>query len=140
MGNRPVCTVETMMRYLSVRGDGHSPLILLQDGHPLSLSLLTDWLRQIMSAAGIHGNFSSRNSALWLLRLRLIIGFLITSSRPCAVGPVALSAAHSNTFRPFGLSFFHPVLTHLTVFYLLALVLARKEAAIYIAGGTSNQP
>ena len=34
---------------------------MLQDGRPLSRVLLTDWLRQIFSAAGISGNFSNHS-------------------------------------------------------------------------------
>ena len=60
IGNCPLCVVEAMMRYLSIRGTGRGPLFLLQDGHPLSRSLLMDWL-PYMSAVGIHGNFSSHS-------------------------------------------------------------------------------
>ena len=49
------------MRYLSIRGDEPGPLFLLQDGRPFSRSLLTEWLRQIMPDAVIHGNFSSHS-------------------------------------------------------------------------------
>ena len=55
----PLCAVQAMMAYLVQRGNVPGPLLLLQDGHPLSRPHLTDWLRQIQSAAGIQGNFSS---------------------------------------------------------------------------------
>lgn len=45
-----------VMTYLSIRGDGPGPLFVLQDGHPLSRSPLTEWFWQIKSSAGIHGN------------------------------------------------------------------------------------
>ena len=61
MGNGPLCAVETLMRYLSIRGDEPGSLFLLQDGRPFSRSLLTEWLRQIMPAAVIHGSFSSHS-------------------------------------------------------------------------------
>ena len=49
----PLCAVQAMMAYLSVRGSAPGPLFRLQDGRPLSRVLLTDWLRQIFSAAGL---------------------------------------------------------------------------------------
>ena len=60
------------------------------------------------------------NSALCLLRLRLIIGFLITSSRPCAVGPVApisCTFKHLQTFWPLFLS---PCLNTFNCFLLIS--------------------
>ena len=45
--------------YLSVRGNVPGPLFLLASGQPLSRSILTDWLQQIFSTAGIGGNFST---------------------------------------------------------------------------------
>ena len=55
----PLCAVQAMMVYLVQRGNVPGPLLLLQDGHPLSRPHLTNWLRQIQSAVGIQGNFSS---------------------------------------------------------------------------------
>ena len=49
------------MRHLSVRGNLPSLLFLLQDSRLLLHSLLTDWLQEIMSAAGIPGNFSNHS-------------------------------------------------------------------------------
>ena len=49
------------MQYLSLRGSSEGPVFLLQDGRPLSRALLTSWIRQIMVAAGIPGNFSSHS-------------------------------------------------------------------------------
>ena len=46
-----------MLAYLSVQGSTPGPLFILQDGHPLFCTLLTDWLWQIFSAVGISGNF-----------------------------------------------------------------------------------
>ena len=57
----PLCAVEAMMAYLMQRGNAPGPLFLLQDGCPLSRVCLTDWLRQILSAAGFQGNFSSHS-------------------------------------------------------------------------------
>ena len=47
--------------YLAIRGDGPGPLFLCQNGQPLSCTLLTNWLRQIMASAGISSNFSSHS-------------------------------------------------------------------------------
>ena len=41
------------MTYLNDRGDKEGPLFLYQDGRSLSRASLTDWLRRILSAAGI---------------------------------------------------------------------------------------
>jgi len=49
------------MSYLSIRGKTAGPLFLFQDGRPLSLASLTDWLPRILSAAGIQGSFSSHS-------------------------------------------------------------------------------
>ena len=46
---------------MAIRGDGPGPLFLCQNGQPLSRTLLTNWLRQIMASAGISGNFSSHS-------------------------------------------------------------------------------
>ena len=46
---------------MTIRGDGPGPLFLLQDGHPLSRSLLTAWLHRILASAGVPGNFSSHS-------------------------------------------------------------------------------
>ena len=45
LGSHPLCAVQAMMAYLSVRGSAPGPLFMLQHGHPLSRVLLTDWLR-----------------------------------------------------------------------------------------------
>ena len=60
-GALPLCAVHAVLAYLSLRGDSPGPLFLLQNGQPLSRTILTDWLRQIMSASGIPGNFSSHS-------------------------------------------------------------------------------
>ena len=61
LGSHPLCAVQAMMAYLSVRRSAPGPLFMLQDGRPLSRVLLTDWLREIFSAAGLSGNFSSHS-------------------------------------------------------------------------------
>ena len=60
-GRCPLCALQAVMLYLSIRGNSGGPLFLLQDGRPLSRALLASWLRQIMVAAGIPGNFSSHS-------------------------------------------------------------------------------
>lgn len=59
LGSHPLFAAQAMMAYLSVQGSAPGPLFMLQEGHPLSRVLLTDWLRQIFSATGLSGNFSS---------------------------------------------------------------------------------
>ena len=49
------------MAYLFLRGNAPDSLLMLQYGCPLSRVLLTDWLWQLFSAAGIFGNFSSHS-------------------------------------------------------------------------------
>ncbi|KAK3746158.1 hypothetical protein QZH41_020346 [Actinostola sp. cb2023] len=55
----PLCAVEAILVYLNIRGDAPGPLFLLQSGEPLTRVLLTKWLRDIMTAAKIPGNYSS---------------------------------------------------------------------------------
>ena len=61
LGRPPLCAVHSVMSYLTCRGDIPGPLFLLQNGQPLSRSLLTDWLRLILASANIPGNFSSHS-------------------------------------------------------------------------------
>ena len=61
LGSHPLFEVQAMMAYLSLRGNAPGSLLMLQDGCPLSRVLLTDWLWQLFSAAGISGNFSSHS-------------------------------------------------------------------------------
>ena len=60
-GNTPLCAIEAMLAYLVARGNVAGPLFLMKDGSPLTRFLLTSWLRQILVAAGIPGNFSSHS-------------------------------------------------------------------------------
>ena len=57
----PLCAIQSLLAYLSLRGDGPGPLFIFRDGRPLSRTILTSWLRRILSAAGIEGNFSSHS-------------------------------------------------------------------------------
>ncbi|KAK3735065.1 hypothetical protein QZH41_010783 [Actinostola sp. cb2023] len=56
-----LCAVEAILVYLNIRGDAPGPLFLLQSGEPLTRVLLTKWLRDIMTAAKIPGNYSSHS-------------------------------------------------------------------------------
>ena len=60
-GNLPLCAVSAMSCYLHSRGGAPGPLFLLEDGRPLSRQLLTSWLRDIFSGAGVSGNYSSHS-------------------------------------------------------------------------------
>ena len=65
LGRAPLCAVQALLAYLSLRGNVPGPLFLLANGQPLSRSILTDWLRQIFSTAGIEGNFFQPQLAHW---------------------------------------------------------------------------
>ena len=54
-----LCTVHSVLSYLTRRGDVPGPLFLFQNGQLLSRALLTDWLWQILASVNIPGNFSS---------------------------------------------------------------------------------
>ena len=61
LGRPPLCAVHSVLSYLTRRGDVPGPLLLFQNGQPLSRALLMDWLRQILASANIPGNFSSHS-------------------------------------------------------------------------------
>ena len=65
LGRAPLCAVQAFLAYLSLRENVPGPLFLLANGQPLSRSILTDWLRQIFSTAGIEGNFFQPQLAHW---------------------------------------------------------------------------
>ena len=69
LGRARLCLVQALLAYLSLRGNVPGPLFLLTNGQPLSRSILTDWLRQIFSAAGIEGNFSSHSFRIGAARV-----------------------------------------------------------------------
>ena len=53
--------IHSLLTYLNLRGHAPGPLFLFKDGQPLSRALLTSWLHDILSLAGIQGNFSSHS-------------------------------------------------------------------------------
>ena len=61
LGRAPLCALQTLLTYLSLRGNVPGPLFLLANGQPLSHSILNDWLREIFSTTGIEDNFSSHS-------------------------------------------------------------------------------
>lgn len=61
LGKAPLCAVHSMLSYLALRGDKPGPLCLLRSGQPMSRATLTKWLREILSSAGISGNFTSHS-------------------------------------------------------------------------------
>ena len=60
LGRAPLCAVQALLAYLSLRGNVPGPLFLLANGQPLSHLILTDWLRQSFSTVG-EGNFPSHS-------------------------------------------------------------------------------
>jgi len=62
IGQHPLHAVHALMTYLVLRGDAPGPLFLFQSGQPLSHSVLTDWLWQIMVSARIPEPFEPLSS------------------------------------------------------------------------------
>lgn len=53
--------MDALIKYLEVRGDSPGPLFLLKSGSPLSRTLVTNWLSDILKLANIPGNYSSHS-------------------------------------------------------------------------------
>ena len=60
-GRFPLCALQAALAYLAVRGNSGGPLFLCQDGWPLSCTILTTWIREILVGVGVPGNFSSHS-------------------------------------------------------------------------------
>ena len=60
-GEFPLCAIHSLLAYLTLRGDAPGPLFLFCDGRPLTRALLISWLHDILSSAGVQGNFSSHS-------------------------------------------------------------------------------
>ena len=56
-----ICPVAAMSRYLAIRGYIPAPLFICANGTPLSPSIVNAWLRSILKAAGVPGNYSSHS-------------------------------------------------------------------------------
>ena len=61
LGSPPLCAVHAVVSYLAWRGQGPGPLFLLENGLPLTRSLVTDRSRAILLSAGLPGDFSSHS-------------------------------------------------------------------------------
>ena len=61
LGSPPLCAVQAVVSYLARRGQRPGPLFLLENGLPLTRSLVTDRLRAIVLSAGLSGDFSSHS-------------------------------------------------------------------------------
>lgn len=55
----PICPVLALHAFHFHRGNSPGPLFAFQNGRPLSPAQLNLWLRSILAAAGIQGNYSS---------------------------------------------------------------------------------
>ena len=55
----PLCPVDALSSYLSIRGNAPGPLFRFASGVPLSRPHVTNWLRSTLAAAGVQGNYSS---------------------------------------------------------------------------------
>ena len=60
-GHYPLCAIQVLATYLAAQGDGPGPLFRFQSGQPLSRTVLTSWLREILATADVSGNFSSHS-------------------------------------------------------------------------------
>ena len=60
-GEFPLCAIRSLLAYLTLRSDAPGPLFLFRDRQPLTRALLTLWLRDILSSAGIQCNFSDHS-------------------------------------------------------------------------------
>ena len=61
LGSPPLCAVQAVISYLACCGHHPGPLFLLENGLPLTRSLVTDRLRAIVLSAGLPGDFSSHS-------------------------------------------------------------------------------
>ena len=62
LGSPPLCAVQAVVSYLAQRSHRPGPLFLLENGLPLTRSLVTDRLRAILLSAELPGDFSSQFS------------------------------------------------------------------------------
>jgi hypothetical protein len=60
-GRSPLCPVEAVLSYLSIRGGTSGPLFVRANGVPLTRTFFTERLRTLLSAAGIAGRYSSHS-------------------------------------------------------------------------------
>ena len=54
----PLCA---LLAYSAVRGNSGGPCFICQNGRPLSHTILTAWIREVLTGAGVSGNFSSHS-------------------------------------------------------------------------------
>jgi len=64
LGLPPLCAVKAVVSYLVRHGHRPGPLFLLENGLPLTRSLVTDRLRAILLSAGLPCDFSSHSFRL----------------------------------------------------------------------------
>ena len=60
-GRSPLCPVEAVLSYLSIRGGASGPLFVRTNGVPLTRAHFTERLRSLLSTAGIAGRYSSHS-------------------------------------------------------------------------------
>ena len=62
LGRSPLCPVESLLSYLEIRGGTDGPLFVRSNGAPpLTRTVFTERLRQLLSQAGITGHFGSHS-------------------------------------------------------------------------------
>ena len=60
-GLSPLCPVEAVLSYLSIRGGTSGPLFVRTNGVPLTRAYFSERLRSLLGAAGIAGRYSSHS-------------------------------------------------------------------------------
>ena len=60
-GRSPLCPVEAVLSYLSIRGGTAGPLFVRTNGFPLTRAYFSERLRSLLDAAGIAGRYSSHS-------------------------------------------------------------------------------
>ena len=60
-GRSPLCPVEAVLSYLSIRGGTSGPLFVRTNGVPLTRAYFSERLHSLLGAAGIAGRYSSHS-------------------------------------------------------------------------------
>lgn len=60
-GRSPLCPVEAVLSYLSIRGGASGPLFVRTNGVPLTRAYFTERLRGLLNTSGIAGRYSSHS-------------------------------------------------------------------------------
>ena len=70
----PLCPVEAVLSYLSIRGGTSGPLFVRTNGVPLKRAYFSERLRSLLGAAGIAGRYSSHSFRIGAARSAALAG------------------------------------------------------------------